>query len=197
MESVLQYFYHRNVKSRLQRDIKYVMNEHKTDRYNYKKASDLLDDLQNIEQSLQIPSIYNIVVKIGNIMGYIRTIKSAVKNYESSIMMYTQNNRENLKIDNENDFMEETRSALKNFENIKNASPDEVTYFKVSNYFYIYDWRFVRELIFFISKSQLQIRKGLSQILSIAAEGRLHHLPVRDYASANNFPYRKMRSNRC
>lgn len=133
MESVLQYFYHRNVKSRLQRDIKYVMNEHKADRYSYKKASDLLDDLQNIEQSLQIPSIYNIIVKIGNIMGYIRTIKSAIKNYESSMMTYTQNNRDNLKIDDENELMEVTRIALKNFENIKNASTDEVTYFKVSD----------------------------------------------------------------
>lgn len=132
MESVLQYFYHRNVKSRLQRDIKYVMNEHKIDRYNYKKASELLDDLQNIEQSLQIPSIYNIIVKIGNIMGYIRTIKSAVKNYESSVMMYTQSNRESFSIDDENELMDETRLAVKNFENIKNASPDEVTYFKVS-----------------------------------------------------------------
>lgn len=134
MESVLQYFYHRNVKSRLQRDIKYVMNEHKNDRYSYKKASDLLDDLQNIEQSLQIPSIYNIVVKIGNIMGYIRTIKSAVKNYESSMMMYTQSDRDNLNVDDENDLMEETRTALTNFENIKNTAPDEVTYFKVSNF---------------------------------------------------------------
>ncbi|XP_037025410.1 WASH complex subunit 4 [Bradysia coprophila] len=130
MESVLQYFYHRNVKSRLQRDIKYVMNEHKSDRYSYKKASDLLDDLQNIEQSLQIPSIYNIIVKIGNIMAYIRTIKSAVKNYESNMMMYTQNRRDNLKIGDEIELMEETLAALKNFENIKNASPDEVTYFK-------------------------------------------------------------------
>lgn len=134
MESVLQYFYHRNVKSRLQRDIKYVMNEHKADRYSYKKASDLLDDLQNIEQSLQIPSIYNIVVRIGNIMGYIRTIKSAIKNYESSMMMYTQNNGDSLKIDDENELMDVTRTALKNFESIKNASPDEVTYFKVCNF---------------------------------------------------------------
>lgn len=133
MESVLQYFYHRNVKSRLQRDIKYVMNEHKTERYSYKKASDLLDDLQNIEQSLQIPSIYNIIVRIGNIMGYIRTIKSAVKNYESSIMMYTHHKRDNLKIVDENDLTKVTLGALKNFENIKNTSPDEVTYFKVSN----------------------------------------------------------------
>lgn len=133
MDAVLHYFYHRNVKSRLQRDIKYVMNEHKTERYSYKKGSDLLDDLQNIEQSLQIPSIYNIIVRIGNIMGYIRTIKSALKNYESSIMIYTQNNRDNFKIDDENDLMEVTRTALKNFENVKNTSPDEVTYFKVSN----------------------------------------------------------------
>lgn len=134
MESVLQYFYHRNVKSRLQRDIKYVMNEHKTDRYNYKKASELLDDLQNIEQSLQIPSIYNIIVKIGNIMAYIRTIKSAVKNYESNMMMYTQNKREQLKIGDETELMDETRIALQSFENIKNASPDEVTYFKVCDF---------------------------------------------------------------
>lgn len=137
MESVLQYFYHRNVKSRLQRDIKYVMNEHKTDRYSYKKASDLLDDLQNIEQSLQIPSIYNIVVKIGNIMGYIRTIKSAVKNYESNMMMYTQNKNENVNVGDETELMGETLAALKNFENIKNTSPDEVTYFKVSNFLII------------------------------------------------------------
>ncbi|KAJ6648574.1 WASH complex subunit 4 [Pseudolycoriella hygida] len=130
MESVLQYFYHRNVKSRLQRDIKYVMNEHKTERYSYKKASDLLDDLQNIEQSLHIPSIYNIIVKIGNIMAYIRTIKSAIKNCEASTMMYTHNNREKLKMNDENDLIDVTRAALNNFENIKNASTDEVTYFK-------------------------------------------------------------------
>lgn len=189
MESVLQYFYHRNVKSRLQRDIKYVMNEHKTDRYNYKKASDLLDDLQNIEQSLQIPSIYNIVVKIGNIMGYIRTIKSAVKNYESSTMMYTQSNRENLKIgDEENEWMEETRLALKSFESVKNTSPDEVTYFKVT-----ITLKKFSKIIFFLVMSL----KGLPQIFSIAAEGCVHNLSVRYHASANHFPYREMRSNRC
>lgn len=131
MESVLQFFYHRNVKSRLQRDIKYVMLEHKTERYNYKKASDLLDDLHNIEQSLQIPSIYHIIVRIGNITGYIRTIKSAVKDYEASTLMFTQNNSENLKMDNQEDLMEVTREALQNFENVKNTAPDEVTYFRV------------------------------------------------------------------